>query len=950
MHCYNKSLSWNFDLLEKLEAVKLDCENAGRIFVRLEKNRNHMQQRLKKESAIEISSRKKRESEFFLLHQKQRSAESERRNTQAVVSLEHQRTLEEQWKKVWRSCSHDRSCYGDKKKVFWKLDPSENSLRMRMKLKRNYHGTHHKEAVHSTFKPKENDEKEEVNQVDNSEELLKALSSIHITVLPKKDEDVLEEFDFEDNDLEEAWCIVDQSEVQDITRVSEKILFTSPCTLVDPLTVSEGTLVITASKLHFLVNRSTSKKQSAKDKKWSLKRIALVQRRRYLLRDNALEIFFTTQRSYLFNFPNNMRNKFLQNLSRSCPGKVEGNRSPAAILKRSGWTQKWVKREISNFEYLMHLNTIAGRTYNDLTQYPVFPWILQDYESKQIDLSKPSVYRDLSRPIGALNEKRLQRFRDRYEAFDDPNIPKFLYGSHYSSIGSVLFFMLRLEPFTTQFLENLQGGRFDIPDRLFYSLPSAWNNCLQSPSDVKELTPEFFYLPEFLRNSNEFDLGVKQDGERVNDVELPPWAKTPEEFIKIHREALESEYVSQHLHEWINLIFGYKQKGKAAEAADNVFYYLTYEGAVDVDAIEDPVERAAIESQIANFGQTPSQLLTVPHPKRDPPPSIPPSLFGDHLELTPHLLLRLPFAPSELFLCGEEIVAISAACEIAAYRPSPERTEAYFFVESSHSNFPNAIQEVVRPPFIMFPNDTNTLIACSKWDYSFRVIDKDSGNVLSGNSAKTTQIMNQHKDRVTCFAVSEEGSFLVSGSSDTTLALWPCRSKGKSVQVGKKPRHILRGHDDEVTCVCLSVDLDVCVSGSKDTTAIIHTLKEGRYVRSIRHPNGAVIHRVALSPQGYIAIYSSGDNNLHLYNINGRLLYSMNAGDLLCAMQSTRDGEYLVTAGKQIIVRRFSDLSFVMSIPVGLPSRIVSISLDEEGQRIYAILENQNLILFAKQV
>ena len=52
-------------------------------------------------------------------------------------------------------------------------------------------------------------------------------------------------------------------------------------------------------------------------------------------------------------------------------------RSPADLLKNSGLTQKWVNREISNFEYLIQLNTIAGRSYNDLSQYPVFPWILQ---------------------------------------------------------------------------------------------------------------------------------------------------------------------------------------------------------------------------------------------------------------------------------------------------------------------------------------------------------------------------------------------------------------------------------------------------------------------------------------------------------------------------------------------------------------------------------------------
>jgi len=67
--------------------------------------------------------------------------------------------------------------------------------------------------------------------------------------------------------------------------------------------------------------------------------------------------------------------------------------------------------------------------------------------------------------------------------------------------------------------------------------------------------------------------------------------------------------VSDNIHQWIDLVFGYKQRGKEAEAAHNVFYYLTYEGMVDIDSIEDPVERSSVMSQIINFGQTPSQLL-----------------------------------------------------------------------------------------------------------------------------------------------------------------------------------------------------------------------------------------------------------------------------------------------------------------------------------------------------
>lgn len=76
-----------------------------------------------------------------------------------------------------------------------------------------------------------------------------------------------------------------------------------------------------------------------------------------------------------------------------------------------------------------------------------------------------------------------------------------------------------------------------------------------------------------------FDLGKPQSSNQVvNDVILPKWAATVEEFIYQHRKALESEYVSNNLHNWIDLIFGYKQKGPAAVEALNVFYYCSYEG------------------------------------------------------------------------------------------------------------------------------------------------------------------------------------------------------------------------------------------------------------------------------------------------------------------------------------------------------------------------------------
>lgn len=47
-----------------------------------------------------------------------------------------------------------------------------------------------------------------------------------------------------------------------------------------------------------------------------------------------------------------------------------------------------------------------------------------------------------------------------------------------------------------------------------------------------------------------------------------------------------------------------------------MFVIISYEGAVDLDAITDPIEREAVEGMINNFGQTPSQLLKEPHPAR----------------------------------------------------------------------------------------------------------------------------------------------------------------------------------------------------------------------------------------------------------------------------------------------------------------------------------------------
>jgi factor associated with neutral sphingomyelinase activation len=302
-----------------------------------------------------------------------------------------------------------------------------------------------------------------------------------------------------------------------------------------------------------------------------------------------------------------------------------GDPSPDSIVQM---TRAWQSRRVSNLDYLLFLNTVAGRSASDLTQYPVMPWVLADYSSDALDLTDPATFRDLSKPVGALNATRLARLRERYAEMPrgEGCDPPFLYGTHYSTPGYCLFWLVRAMP---EHLLRLQSGRFDAADRLFFDVATAWAGVTSLNSDVKELTPEFYASDgSFLLIPEGLDLGVRQNGRRVGDVTLPPWALDCGEFVRLQREALECAFVSERLHLWIDLIFGHKQRGPAAEAADNVFFWLSYESAVDLDAIGDADRRCALQQQIAEFGQTPRQLFRSPHPNRTGPllpASLPPA-------------------------------------------------------------------------------------------------------------------------------------------------------------------------------------------------------------------------------------------------------------------------------------------------------------------------------------
>ena len=142
-----------------------------------------------------------------------------------------------------------------------------------------------------------------------------------------------------------------------------------------------------------------------------------------MLRYSAIEIFFSDSVAPIFfNFVSQKdakdvgtlivttRNEYLfpKGSSRDKSGTISFVDRRVALEMAETARERWRRRDITNFEYLMILNTLAGRSYNDLTQYPVFPWVLTDYSSEVLDFNKSSTFRDLSKPVGALDSKRLE--------------------------------------------------------------------------------------------------------------------------------------------------------------------------------------------------------------------------------------------------------------------------------------------------------------------------------------------------------------------------------------------------------------------------------------------------------------------------------------------------------------------------------------------------------------
>ena len=314
------------------------------------------------------------------------------------------------------------------------------------------------------------------------------------------------------------------------------------------------------------------------------------------------------------------------------------------IIKLSKIVNQWKNWEISNFDLLILLNLFANRSYNDISQYPVFPWLLTNYadplkteqipekenepekdkkyiketENDDNKIKEDYTYRDLSTQMGMLtfNEvciKRKKNYLTSYKVIKQDGILKpYIFGCNYSNPTYVCNYLIRLFPFTQISIE-IQGSGFDTPHRLFVSIEKAFKNATSQSTDIRELIPEFFFLPEMFTNLNNLNMGCLDTNVPVNDV-TTPCNNNPYKFTSIMRNILENEHISYTINNWIDLIFGYKVKGKEAENAKNLYTEQSYQEDININEIKNKENYL----RYVEFGLIPNQLFNVKEfPKRD---------------------------------------------------------------------------------------------------------------------------------------------------------------------------------------------------------------------------------------------------------------------------------------------------------------------------------------------
>ena len=787
--------------------------------------------------------------------------------------------------------------------------------------------------------------------------------------------------------------------------------------------------------------------------------------KRYYYKNSALEIFTYSNKSYYFNFKyEEDRTSFVSNLlekfnepktiindikegkeslnvlgysrevklfkerrkhrNKTKEKKEEKNEKKKNIIKLSRIIKEWNKWRINNFKFLMWMNFLSNRSYNDISQYPIFPWIITNYDEPlkieplflitslyginevNIDMSNQSEseaninsyfrsqtdsiceidneknrkkkdefnYRDMKVPMGMLeindvSKKRKSEFIEQYKTLKQDKdefegSKPYYYGTNYSNPIYVCNFLMRLFPFTHISIV-LQGNRLDNPNRLFLSVSNSFYNSISQKSDVRELIPEFFYLPEMFLNINDVNLGKKEDNSLVYNV-TTPCKNNAYSFVEIMKKIFENNYISSYLNYWVDLIFGSKVRGKEAENAKNIYTENSYQENINLNNVENKYETLGF----VEFGLIPNQILNKECPKRGKKGDI-----KKEKELTDYNVINNKLKVVQIkhdtsndkkmknaegknskllkarMINNDRIIMLYDNNMILEDRigSSSEDINNLYKIKPFENRIYDSYIQKYNNKIIKFLNFGKVLVLGGFYDGRIQIIYFDD---KSEKNRKEIYPFSE-EEPILCVVVNDDETLIVLGNAIGNIALYKIDLEKDKWDLYKK----IFNQMGTISDLSVSNELNLLATSSIDGFVNIYTLPLCKLVRSIKAPikkdNDGKCNYILLSESTLpsITVITEDEQNCEIfsYSINGQFLISVKEDKNLDCPLKLRDlssFEYLVYyARNQLFIRNLPSLTLQIVIPNLLNVKSLCINKDkttvftlsEDGTQIQAI-------------
>ena len=379
-------------------------------------------------------------------------------------------------------------------------------------------------------------------------------------------------------------------------------------------------------------------------------------RRRTLYMKQSIEIFNKNGKSFFFNFfKTNICDIVFNILIDVKDDLLTKNKKQFSILSNDyklllkEKLNAFKYGEITNYNYLLYLNKLSSRTYNDLAQYPVFPWLVikinklndltdnvgniilkNNMINEKEENKENNDIRDMNYPISMQSPEKREEQINKY--LDDNSKFRCHMGTHYSTSSYIYYYLMRINPYGENLIK-LQNYQQENPNRMFLSFKET-QIILNSSTDNRELIPDIYCYIDYFCNLNCSFFGIRANLNLVDDLFIIDQNIPKEENLNLissfieslyrHKKLLNDVTTSKKLDKWVDIIFGKRQLPLDDENiaySCNIFQKTAYEQKMNLEKKKAKYESKKISEKdlikkmkfkiniIMDFGMCPCQIL-----------------------------------------------------------------------------------------------------------------------------------------------------------------------------------------------------------------------------------------------------------------------------------------------------------------------------------------------------